>query len=31
VVVLDPAPAPEEKLVRGADLELITGEDQDIA
>jgi len=31
VVVLDPAPAPEEKLVRGADLELISGEDQEIA
>lgn len=31
VVVLDPAPAPEEKLVRGADLELIGGEEQGIA
>ena len=27
VIVLDPAPAPEEKLVRGADLEPIGGED----
>jgi hypothetical protein len=31
VVVLDPAPAPEEKLVRGADLELIAAEDQESA
>lgn len=31
VVVLDPAPAPEEKLVRGADLELIGGEEQGVA
>ncbi len=31
VVVLDPAPAPEEKLVRGADLELVGGEEQEIA
>lgn len=31
VVLLDPAPNPEEKLVRGADLELIRVEDQEIA
>ena len=31
VVLLDPARAPEEKLVRGADLEPIGGEDQEIA
>lgn len=31
VVMLDPAPAPEEKLVRGADLELIGNEDQGVA
>jgi hypothetical protein len=29
--MLDPAPAPEEKLVRGADLELIIAEDQGTA
>jgi hypothetical protein len=29
VILLDPAPAPEEKLVRGADLELIIAEDQE--
>ena len=31
VILLDPAPAPEEKLVRGADLELIASEDQGAA
>jgi hypothetical protein len=31
VIVLDPAPNPKEKLVRGADLELIAAEEQDIA
>ncbi len=31
VVVLDPAPTLEEKLVRGADLELIGAEDQESA
>jgi hypothetical protein len=31
VIVLDPAPAPEEKLVRGADLELISVEGQESA
>ena len=31
VIVLDPAPAPEEKLVRGADLELISGEEHEVA
>lgn len=31
VILLDPAPAPEEKLVRGADLELISAEDQESA
>lgn len=31
VVLLDPAPAPEEKLVRGADLELIGADNQETA
>ncbi|HEX3660386.1 MAG TPA: hypothetical protein VHU89_03085 [Acidobacteriaceae bacterium] len=31
VILLDPAPAPEEKLVRGADLELVIAEDQESA
>ncbi len=31
VVLLDPALAPEEKLVRGADLELISAEEQESA
>lgn len=31
VILLDPAPAPEEKLVRGADLEPIGTEDQESA
>jgi len=31
VIQLDPAPNPEEKLVRGADLELLRADDQEIA
>lgn len=31
VIVLDPAPAPEEKLVRGADLEPIGNEEHGVA